>query len=324
MGAPKTIQSDLGSAFVSKLFQELCSLYDIEHCTAASQNHESVSRAEVTHRILLSTLRKVYAQNPNWCEWLPVVQLSLLSSVVTTTGLTPAFMVFHREIRVPHLPYPSQVSEFRDKSILDLVETTRLTDELIYENTQISFAKADKFHNKSAQERVFTVGDTALMYSENIPVGTLRKLHCFYRPVEIIQCLPNSCYRVKDNTSGRILPFKIHVTRLKIKPSEDNTSAEDRCEATPPQAKQQDTPTKLATPTMDAQQQQQMPQPTNPTSPAWHAITGIQRRRRTPSGAYEYLVEWQADKSTNWLRARDITPELVRDYNLRMRRRRRH
>jgi len=180
-------------------------------------------------------------------------------------------MVFHRELRIPHLPYLSQVSEFRDTSILDLAETRRLTDELIYENTQNSFAKAEKFHNKSAQERVFAVGDTALMYSENVPAGTLRKLHCFYRPVEIIQCLPNSCYRVKDNTSGRILPFKIHVTRLKIKPSEDNASAEDRCEATPPQMKQQDTPTKIAPPTFDAQQQQlqqpQMPHPNSSFSP---------------------------------------------------------
>jgi len=137
-------------------------------------------------------------------------------------------MVFHRELRIPHLPYPSQVSEFRDKSILELAETRRLTDELIYENTQNSFAKADKFYNRSAQERVFAVGDTALMYSENVPVGTMRKLYCFYRPVEIIQCLPNSCYRVKDNTSGRTLPFKIHVSKLKTKPSEVDASAEER------------------------------------------------------------------------------------------------
>jgi len=96
----------------------------------------------------------------------------------------------------------------------------------------------------------------------------------------------------------------------------------------PPQTKQQDTPTMKDPPTSVAQQQQQQPQmphsSSSPTPPAWHAITGIQRRRRTPSGAYEYLVEWQADKSTNWLRASDITPELVRDYNLCMRRRRRH
>jgi len=97
-GAPKTLQSDLGSAFVSKLFQELCSLYNIEHATASSQNHKSVSRAEVTHRLLRTTLRKVYAQNPNWSEWLPEIQLSLRSSIVTTTGLSPAFMIFHREL----------------------------------------------------------------------------------------------------------------------------------------------------------------------------------------------------------------------------------
>ena len=158
------------------------------------------------------------------------------------------------------------------------------------------------------------------MYSQNVPAGTLRKLHCFYRPVEIIQCLPNSCYRVKDNTSGRNLPFKIHVSRLKAKPSEANDSAEDRAAITPTQMNQPDTHTKKDPPIPDAQQQQQS---TQHSSPTWHAITGILRRRRKPSGEYEYLVEWQTDKSTSWLKAKDIAREVVKFYNSRLRRRRR-
>ena len=200
----------------------------------------------------------------------------------------------------------------QDKSIMESAETARLTDELIHANTQDSFAGADKFYNRTAQERVFSVGDIAYLYSEHVPAGTLRKLHCFYRPVEIVECLPNSCYRVKDNTYGRILPFKIHVTTLKIKPSE--TSAERKSETTP---------TELAQSITVSTQKQQLVQPNSNPSPTWHAITGILRRRRNPSGEYEYLVEWQADKSTSWLKAKDIAPEVVRSYNSRPMRRRR-
>jgi len=43
----------------------------------------------------------------------------------------------------------------------------------------------------------------------------MRKLHQFYRPVQIIQCLSNFTYKVKDVNTGRNLPFKIHASRLK-------------------------------------------------------------------------------------------------------------
>jgi len=43
----------------------------------------------------------------------------------------------------------------------------------------------------------------------------MRKLHKFYRPVIAAECLPHWCYRLLDEKTGRILPFKIHASRLK-------------------------------------------------------------------------------------------------------------
>ena len=44
----------------------------------------------------------------------------------------------------------------------------------------------------------------------------MRKLHKFYRPVIVVECLPHWCYRLRDEKTGRILPFKIHASRLKF------------------------------------------------------------------------------------------------------------
>jgi len=104
---------------------------------------------------------------------------------------------------------------YRKKTLVELAETARFTDALPHDNTQDSFEKADSFYNRKEQDGNFALGDTAYMYGENVPVGTLRKLHCFGRPVEILESVPNFCYKVKGNTSGRILPFNIRVIRLK-------------------------------------------------------------------------------------------------------------
>jgi len=62
-GVPIWLNTDLGSAYTSKIFHEICLLLGITHIFAASQNHKFVARAEVTHRIILTALRKVCAQS---------------------------------------------------------------------------------------------------------------------------------------------------------------------------------------------------------------------------------------------------------------------
>ena len=315
-GCPKSIYSDLGSSFTANLFQELCRLYGIDHTTAASQNHKAISRTETMHRLLLSALRKVCKNQSNWCEQLPGVLLALRSSVVSTIGLSPAYMVFHRELRLPFLTITPPMA-LEDKTLTQLAETARLTDDLLHENTLQSFEKAGKFYNRKAQPREFAVGDTAYLYNERVPISTMRKLHCFYRPVEIVEKLQHDCYKLKDKETGRVLPFKVNVSRLKLAAGE--AAVQPTQQTASPTAQPAQSPH-----TAGKAGDKHITPPTTPTDTAWHAITGILRRRRTPFGAYEYLVQWREDNSTSWLRAKDISPEVVRAYNARMRRPRRH
>jgi len=200
--------------------------------------------------------------------------------------------------------------------LTQLAETTKLTDDLIHENTLESFHRADKYYNRKAQYREFQPGQRVLLYDEHVPAGVMRKLNRFYRLVEVAERLQHECYRLKDVKTQRILPFKIHVTRLKALTSKENaiqTANTSGDKVAPPTQV-------VAQPQQQQQRRQQRPPPTRP----WHAISGILRRKRTPTGAYLYLVRWLADGSTNWLPARDIAPQVVRLYNASLRRRRRH
>ena len=308
-GAPKILYTDLGTAYTAQVFQELCKLYTIQHVTAASQNHKAISRAETTHRLLLSALRKLCTEQTAWCEHLPDVLLGLRSSVVTTIGLSPAYMIFHRELRVPATISTYTTQDPDDKTLTQLAETASATDKLLHENTLASFASADKYHNRRATPRNFVVGQTVYLHNEHIPSGVMKKLHCFYRPVEIVEILPQSCYRLRDKHSLKTLPFKVHASRLKEAVNQEPI-------ITAPQAA-----TQADTPKPDTRSPPQ-PKPT-PSDSAWHSITGILRRRRLPTGQYEYLVQWETDKSTSWLRAKDIASHVVRQYNADHRRRRR-
>ena len=98
-GVPIWVNTDLGPAYTSKIFHELCLLLAITHIFAASQNHKSVSRAEVTHRIILTALRKVCAQSTDWVSKLLGIVLSINSAILSSVGLSPGALLFHRDIR---------------------------------------------------------------------------------------------------------------------------------------------------------------------------------------------------------------------------------
>ena len=243
-GFPRNLHSDLGAAFTSTVFEKLCKLYAIDHTLASSQNHKSVSRAEHAHKMILSGLRKICEKPSDWISKLPGLLLSLHNTVLTTTGITPAYSIFHRELRIPLLLELPVLLSNPDNSLTELAQNTQLVDTFIQEKTQESFAKASKYHDRSATIPRYNINDRVLLYDEHVPVGIMRKLHKFYRPVIIKECLPHFCYKVQDCTSNRMLPFKIHASR--IKPLTHGKGLTGLTQATGPMNEQLETPAQVS------------------------------------------------------------------------------
>jgi len=140
-GLPIWVNTDLGPAYTSKVFHELCLLLGITHIFAASQNHKFVARAEVTHRTILTALRKVCAQSTDWVSKLPGIVLSINTSVLTTVGLTPAALLFHRDIWTPFLAQLAIRPQTSDITLSELVDTVGQTDPLLDETHRSHFSR---------------------------------------------------------------------------------------------------------------------------------------------------------------------------------------
>lgn len=335
-GIPRFIHSDLGSAYTSKLMRELCLLFGINHIFAASQNHKFVSRAEGTHRLVITALRKVSVDASEWIKHLPGIQFAINSSVLTTVGLSPAALLYHRDLRTPLLAQLPVRPQTIDVTMSEMLDTMHTTDQLIEVNTRQSFATTDRSYNVKATVPNYKLGQRLLLYDEYVPSGQMRKLHRFYRPVVITECLPHWCYRVRDERTNRILPFKIHASRLKSLPVETHLNGDVRTSATTPVTVQPDMlSSSSSVPQTDRTQADTSPQPQQPQRRPklpmsgrqprqWYTIKSVTARKRRHRGApYVYRVEWQ-DGSCSWLPARDITPAALSAYRQQHRQRRRH
>ena len=100
-GLPKHIVSDNGPQFISNLFKNFCNTLGIKQNLTANYHPQS----NMTERVnrTLKPLIAIYAQQQHnsWDEEIQKLAFAIRTAVNETTGETPAFMMFGRDLRGP-------------------------------------------------------------------------------------------------------------------------------------------------------------------------------------------------------------------------------
>ena len=101
-GLPRQILCDNGREFKNQLLDELLNRLNVDRAFTTSYSPATNGATERLHRTINSMLAKVVAQDQrDWCERLPAVMAAYRSSVHSSTGFSPNFLVFGREVNAP-------------------------------------------------------------------------------------------------------------------------------------------------------------------------------------------------------------------------------
>lgn len=106
-GVPRLLQTDNGKQFVSKEFKLFAQTYNVQHLTTAYYHPQAnaCERQHGTVKIMLSSFVK--DNHRNWDTVLPKVACAMRTGIHESTGLTPYFINFGREMRLSgsdHIP----------------------------------------------------------------------------------------------------------------------------------------------------------------------------------------------------------------------------
>lgn len=200
-GIPRRIHSDQGRNFESSIVKELCKLYGISKSRTTPYHPEGNGQVERYNRTMHNILRTLTPQQKRrWPEYLPELVYVYNSTVHSSTGFTPYFLMFGRD---PVLPIDhvlgvntSDISNTVDEYIAK--HRKRLIDamEIAKQNLDANAERRKERHNRCAQEKSIAIGTRVLLRNR---VQGRNKIQDVWdsTPYKVIDSLGNNVYTIQ-------------------------------------------------------------------------------------------------------------------------------
>jgi transposase InsO family protein len=155
---PKVLMSDNGKQFVGKEFESFLRKYNVRHHTTPYY-HPQANPVERVNKVIGETIRcYVRESQDRWDENLSQIGAAMRSAVHCSTGYSPYFLNFGREMILDGKSYEvSNLLEQQDRNAeLEILKEVR---EKAKQNLKQAYEKYANNYNLRARSRHFNVGD---------------------------------------------------------------------------------------------------------------------------------------------------------------------
>ena len=205
-GMPRKVISDRDPLWRENFWKELLKSMGTERSLTTAHHPQADGQTEVMNRILIVALR-AYANRESWAEYLQDFAMAYNSSVHTSTGYTPHYLLTGTEMRLPDIFHSPKVPWPRDDFEKD--DTGNFIDEMIIhrqmaqESLLIAQNAVQNAQNKHRIPFEFKEGDKVLINPHSIELSgdwqaKGKKLEPRYEgPFEISEVIGPLTYRIR-------------------------------------------------------------------------------------------------------------------------------
>ena len=230
-GCPESLLSDRGTNFLSALSMKVYELLQINKKTTTAYRPQTNGVTERFNGTLVDML-SIYATERDWDAYIPYVLCSYRATPHATTGFSPHFLVFGREMRLPNdvlNGVGAEAYETNDRT--DYAEEMAYRLHHAYKTVAAKYAtltdKREQLNAELYNPKQFKVGDKVWLFMPQPPTGTSSKLYKPWRgPYQIIGAKGALNYKLDIPAINGQAPHEwVHVARLKPYYDPSSTSA---------------------------------------------------------------------------------------------------
>ena len=236
---PQQLHSDRGRQFESALLREIFRILGIHKTHTTPYHPQSDGLVERFNRTLLHMLATSAREHPaTWANHLPKLCMAYNTSVQSSTGYTPFFLMFGREARLPiDIMYGSCPQEVASPSTYaaQLKSSLQQAFTQVRDNMSAAHNRQKEHYDRHIHGKPFQQGDLVWLHNNAVPSGQSRKLHCPWSgPYIVLKQLTDCTYQIK-RTGASSRPQIVHFNRLKVCTPDTRFNVRDH-ESSPPQA----------------------------------------------------------------------------------------
>ena len=221
-GSPKTLLSDRGRNFLSKLVKEVCKLLSTDKLNTSAYHPMTDGLVERFNSYISQSLSMFVSDNQkDWDEYLPSILFAYRTSPQATTGDSPFYLLYGREPRLPidvnllppnidHLS--TSIAEHRARIVSQLEEAQRLAKE----NTERTQQEMKARYDLKAAPVEYKIGQRVWVFTPKTRKGLSKKLlHRWHGPYRIVKQLSPVNFKLR-NAANRLVATPVHVNRMKL------------------------------------------------------------------------------------------------------------
>jgi len=223
-GVPTQLHSDQGRQFESLLMTELSKLLGIQKTRTTPYHPQSDGMVERFNRTLLSMLAAHCKDNPwNWEQHIRNVCFAYNSSVHSSTGFTPFYLMYGRQATLPvDIQFGTMHNKHQSTNEYVAELERRLTSayELAHKTAGISHNRQKLYYDRNVHGDSYEPGELVWLLNPKVPKNTSKKLfHPWTGPFKVLKKLSECTYRIQK-TEGQQQRQVVHFNKLKPCPKD--------------------------------------------------------------------------------------------------------
>jgi len=215
-GCPNRILSDRGTHFNNRMIEHLLKTFNIKHILSSPYHPQTNGLVERFNRTLCESLAKLVRHSDEWDKYVAPVLFAYRSSKHSTTKITPFFLTYGREARLPVDDLSDDFGTIQNR-LIDLLDDLPVLRGMVKEKITSSQMIQKQYHDQHVRDEInFEIGDKVLYYKASMERQWSGKLDEKWKgPYHIHDKGLNGSYKLRD-PRGKLSKAYINGSLLKL------------------------------------------------------------------------------------------------------------